>query len=185
MATTVAVDRRGRSRGTTSISWLPIEGAARATSLKEGTDMLKQYDDGAEGRWKAYAPNTGGATARNYQCNNHVDCGRLMRVAGDGAGGFQLYQAGSHASEKKECRRKNSSCTFAQEELVKQAIGLGSRPGIMVTNMTETKVDELVKEGCNTVDIHDTKRVEGGLDGTEYMLLLCIPLYSCIASLYS
>ena len=72
MATTVAVDRGGRSRGTTSISWLPIEGAARATSLKEGKEMLKQYDDGAEGRWKAYVPNTGNATARNYQCNNQM-----------------------------------------------------------------------------------------------------------------
>ena len=115
-----------------------------------------------EGKWKAYRPAPGNGTTRAvYQCNAHVDCGKLLMAYKKGDT-FCIMEKGEHTEEEQLKKRKNSPLSYTQEAAVKFSLDGGGRPAGMRVAMTKSKVEELQKEG---MDPMAHKRKEGGMQG--------------------
>lgn len=127
--------------------------------MKEAKDKLK-----ADGEWISYVSNPGnGKTVLIYQCNEHVGCGKLRRAV-KVDGGFDLQETGTHTTQPKLYKRKNSVLTKAEAMTVQSHYDSGARPGGVLVALTKAKATELKKA---QVDPLEVKIPKGGLPGEQ------------------
>ena len=133
----------------------------QATSLAEAKILAKQH----EGlHWKVHRKNPGvrGTTAI-FQCNSHVNCPRLLRVALI-RGVYCIQVRGDHSTEVNLYARSNSSCTFDEQKLLKFGLDSGGKPGGIHSAMTKEMSSVLKLQGKDPLK---HKRDEGGLKGAR------------------
>ena len=133
----------------------------KATSLAEAKILAKQH----EGlHWKVHRKNPGvrGTTAI-FQCNSHVNCPRLLRVALI-RGVYCNQVRGDHSTEVNLYARSNSSCTFDEQKLLKFGLDSGGKPGGIHSAMTKEMSRVLKLQGKDPLK---HKRDEGGLKGAR------------------
>ena len=142
--------------------WLPVPLPHTFTSLKEGLEAAKGLEGG---RWRQYVKAPGdGKKIATLQCNDHVDCKRLVKVkAMDGGLCFELFMTGEHGEEKKEKRRANSTLTFDVEDALKFHMDTGGRPGSLLVGLTKERSKAIRMQGGSDLDFKSGEK--GGLAG--------------------
>ena len=114
------------------------------------------------GRWKwAKSPGNGFSTAYR-QCNHHVDCPCVVRIVQKKGSGFHLFIKGEHSSEVFTKKRKNSSLTLEESELVRTSVDMGNSPAEQLVALTKKELRRLKEEG---EDVEEARLEEGGLAG--------------------
>ena len=141
-------------------SWVPVPLARVCATMREGREILKKLEGG---KWKWAATSGDCISTSIFQCNGHVECGRLLKVQ-KVDDSFYIMGSGEHAAVPKEKKRKNSTLTWEEDEKLRFAVDLGGRPAAVQVAMTKKKIEELRKEGKNP---EDHKRAEGGLQGEQ------------------
>jgi hypothetical protein len=135
----------------------------KATSLAEAKILAKQH----EGlHWKVHrkAPGTKSKGTAVFQCNSHVNCPRLLRVACIQGIYYLQVKGGDHSSEVNVYARSNSSCTFDEQKLLKFGLDSGGKPGGIHSAMTKEVSSVLKLQGKDPLK---HKRDEGGLKGAR------------------
>ena len=134
-----------------------------ATSLAEAKILAKQH----EGlHWKVHRKCPGHAYQGTavFQCNSHVNCPRLLRVACIQGIYYLQVKGGDHSSEVNVYARSNSSCTFEEQKLLKFGLDSGGKPGGIHSAMTKEVSSMLKLQGKDPLK---HKRDEGGLKGAR------------------
>ena len=134
----------------------------KATSL-EGAKILAKQHEGLH--WKVHRKCPGHAYQGTavFQCNSHVNCPRLLRVALI-RGVYCIQVRGDHSTEVNVYARSNSSCTFDEQALLKFGLDSGGKPGGIHSAMTKEMSSVLKLQGKDPLK---HKRDEGGLKGAR------------------
>ena len=147
-----------------SPQWTPMDVPPAAT-IKDGIAVANGQ---GEGKWK-WAKPSGNCVENAYrQCNAHVDCKHVIRIAEVKGVGFCLYTNGmEHAAEATTKKRKNSILTWKDDAHLRKSMDEGATPGAMLVSMTKAKVKELKAQGLDPL-MH--KNEQGGLEGAHMSL---------------
>lgn len=152
--------------------WTPVD---TASTMEEAKNKIKASE---LGKWKWFRVTPGdGIRMACFQCNAHLDCGRLMKAVVLDEN-YSLQVTGQHSAEMKEYKRVNSTLTYEQEASLTSAMNAGGRPAAVRVSMTKTKLEELCKAPGGPQDPLEHKIPEGGLDGTRILARECIPYVS-------
>ena len=147
--------------------WITFAAAA-VGNIADGKKALKAHTDeqNPTAQWK-WAKNPGnGVTRACFQCNAHENCTKEIRVV-EIDGDFCFQEKGKHTLVDKLKKRKNSTLTNKEDDMLKLMLDAGSKPGGVLVAMTKKKLKELKDDGENPLD-EEHKREEGGLAGAMY-----------------
>jgi|EP00966_Prymnesium_polylepis_P155958 hypothetical protein len=145
------------------------------SNMKEARELAKSYDNK---HW-CWAKSPGdGVRFSVLQCNDHVNCGKLIRVAKTEEDKYVLQEKGEHAEEKKEKQRVNSTLTYVEDEKLHDGVNQGAKPAAVLVSMTTAKAKEI--KGMRG-QLFQHKRPQGGLEGAllhRRVVLVCITCVS-------
>ena len=136
------------------------------STMKEAKKIAKEHKDEQNpiAEWKCNVSGPGdGKRHAVFVCNAHEDCTCFVRVVIKG-GEYLLQKKGEHTEEQKLRRRKNSTLSYVEEEVLADHMDAGTRPAKIHTQMTKKRARALMAQGLDPLS-EEHKRPEGGLKG--------------------
>jgi hypothetical protein len=144
-----------------SSKYITVDGT-NATSLAEARILAKQHE-GLHWKVNRKSPGNSSQGTAIFQCNSHVNCPRLLRVALI-RGVYYIQVRGDHSTEVNLYARSNSSCTFEEQAQLQFGLDSGGKPGGIHSAMTKEVSSMLKLQGKDPLK---HKRDEGGLKGAR------------------
>ena len=147
--------------------WITFAAAA-VGNITDGKKALKAHTDEQNplAQWKWSKSPGDGVTRACFQCNAHENCTKEIRVV-EINGDFCFQEKGKHTLVDNLKKRKNSTLTIKEDDMLKLMLDTGAKPGSVLVAMTKKKYKELKDAGENPLD-EANKREGGGLAGAMY-----------------